>query len=1209
MFRTFFGFELNYWLRGMMLYVFIAIVATLTFFATYGDNVQIGGTGENTLRNAPHVIQTYFGVLSILCSVMVTAFVNSAASRDFACNTHQIIFTKPVSKMSYLWGRFWGSTLVAAVPLTGISIGIIFAGLMASVLPGNDPEQWGPVVWQAHIWGMLIFAIPNAILIGAIIFAIAIWTRSSIASFLGVLMIIIAYSVSGILLQDLDNLSIAQLFDPFGSRAFGIETRYWTVDEKNTQYLMLSGMMLWNRLLWMGAAAVIFAAACLRFRFTERNKASWFARRPKAATKTADTAAAAASSTAVAIPTVQFRSGTGTELRQLRSQISIDFFSTLKSSVFVVVILFALINCLASLMMSRGEGFGNASLPVTYKMIDIVRGSMYIFLVSMIAFYSGVLIWKEREAHLDEVYDALPHPTWLVYTGKLISLVLLIGLTIAFGMLMSVLVQAGQGYHRYQLGLYGKEFTLDMVMMTCLCVLSLFCHVISPNKYFGYFLFVILLIANAFASFLLSIESNMINFAELPGYTYSDLFGHAPFAAGLIWFSAYWLAAALLISIACILLWRRGRETGAVSRMKAGMSRWTGGLKLASCGALVAWAAITGWVFYNTQHLNAYVNSEVLNDRRADFEKRFKDEHENTAQPRITKVNYTIDIFPEKRGLVMKGQQTLENRSEAPIETIYIAVADGFETSVTIEKATLQEDFEDYLYQVYKVDPPLAAGDTIQMEYTVSYEPKGFENSISKLQLVQNGTFFNNSICPQIGYPRERELSNKNDRKKRGLSEPELMPELQPENLAARANTYISNSSDWVDVETIISTSPDQIAVAPGSLIREWEADGRRYFHYRVDHPSLNFYSFISADYKVARDKWNDVDIEVYYHADHEWNVPNMLQSINDSLQYYSQAFGPYKHKQARIIEFPRISSFAQAFPGTMPYSEGIGFIADISDEDDIDMVYYVVAHEMAHQWWAHQVVGANMKGATLLSETLAQYSALMLMEKEYGRNMMRRFLRHEMDNYLRSRGSEGLKEQPLRTVEASQGYVHYRKGSVVMYHLKEVMGEDKLNEALRSIVDRFAYQGPPYPTSVDLIDAIKANCPPEAYELVDDLFNRITLFANRTEEATYRRLDNGKYEVTIEVDCRKFVADDKGKEIEVEFTSLLEIGAFAAPEPGHKFGETLYRNSVEATTGMNTFTFVVDELPERAGIDPFLLLVDRMPQDNTKRVKEVTGD
>lgn len=1198
MFRTFFGFELSYWLRGMMLYVFIFIVATFAFLATYSDNVRIGGANENTFRNAPHVVQTYFGILSILCSVMVTAFVNSAASRDFSCNTHQIIFTKPIQKLSYLFGRFWGSALISAIPLIGITLGMMFA----AALPSDSPENWGPFVPAAHAWGMIVFAIPNAIFIAAIIFAIAIWTRSSVASFLGVLLIIVAYSISGVLLQDIDNLKLAQLADPFGARAFSIETRYWTVDDKNTQYVTLSGMMLWNRVLWLSVSAVIFAVASWRFQFTERSKTSWFRRRQKATL----VAAASTSLTSVAIPATTFHTGFRTQLRQLQSQISIDFFSTLKSNVFVVVILFALINCLASLMLSRSEGFGNASLPVTYKMIDIVRGSTYVFLISMIAFYAGVLVWKERESHLDEVYDALPHPTWLVYTGKLISLVVLIGITILCGMLISVMVQAGQGYHRYQLGLYAREFGLDMVPMTCLCVLGLFSHVISPNKYFGYFLFVALLIANAFASFLFSIDSNMINFGELPSYTYSDLFGHAPFAKGLVWFSAYWLAAGVVVSFVCITLWRRGRESGAMARLLAATKRWKGGLRLASCTAFAAWAGIALWVYYNTQQLNAYINSETMVKMRADFEKKFKDSHENTAQPRVTQVSYEIDIFPERRGLKLKGKQILENRSEAPIDTVYVAVTVDFENEITIDRATLSEDFPEYDYKVYTLDPPLAVGETIQMEYTVTYEPTGFENSVSKLQIVQNGTFFNNSICPQIGYPKGRELTNRNDRKENLLGEPQRMPPLEPDNSTARGNSYISSSSDWVDVETVISTSLDQIAVAPGSLVKEWEEDGRKYFHYKVDHPSLNFYSFISAEYKVARDKWNDVDIEVYYHADHEWNVPNMLQSIHDSLEYYSNAFGPYKHKQARIIEFPRIATFAQAFPGTMPYSEGIGFIADISDEQDIDMVYYVVAHEMAHQWWAHQVIGANMRGATLLSETLAQYSALMLMEKEYGRNMMRRFLRHEMDNYLRSRGGESLKEQPLKTVESSQGYIHYRKGSVVMYHLKEVMGEQHLNMALRSLVDKFGYQGPPYPTSVDLIDAIKAECPEEAYPLLEDLFDRITLFANRTHEATYRKLDNGKYEVTIKVECRKFVADDQGKETEVEFEDELEVGAFAAPKPGGKYGETLYRDKVNAKSGDNEFTFIVDVVPDKAGIDPFLLLIDRMPEDNAKRVKLV---
>ena len=85
--------------------------------------------------------------------------------------------------------------------------------------------------------------------------------------------------------------------------------------------------------------------------------------------------------------------------------------------------------------------------------------------------------------------------------------------------------------------------------------------------------------------------------------------------------------------------------------------------------------------------------------------------------------------------------------------------------------------------------------------------------------------------------------------------------------------------------------------------------------------------------------EWNGIDIAVYYHPGHEWNVGKMLHAVRQSLIYYSQAFGPYPHKQARIIEFPRIADFAQAFPGTMPYSEGAGFVANLGARETVDKV------------------------------------------------------------------------------------------------------------------------------------------------------------------------------------------------------------------------------------------------------------------------------
>lgn len=1192
MFGAFFRFELWYWLRGFMLYVFVLINAVLAFSATYSDNVRIGGSLDNAYRNAPHVIQTFYAVMGLVCCLMTTAFVNSAATRDFSCQTSGLIFCKPIGRLSYLLGRFFGATLTASLPLLGVSLGIILAGWG----PGNDPDRWGPISWSAHVWGYLVFGLPNTVFLGALIFALATLFRSTIVSFLGVILLLVSYSVSASLLTDLDNQRLAGLLDPFGIRTFGLETRYWTVAEKNVQYVTLSGLLLWNRVIWLGAGLLILAVSCWRFSFSERVSRV----RKVAEVRGADRRGAGLHVAGVC------RTGAAVTLRQLLSQVRIDFFSTVKSTVFVVIIVFALVNTLANLLFSADEGFGLKALPVTYRMIDLIRGSMFLFLVAIITFFAGVLVWKEREARLDDVFDALPFPNWIMYSGKLLSLMLIVVLVLVTGMVAGMVTQATNGYQRFQVSLYVTELLgLDLFRMFCLVVLAMLSHVLAPNKYLGYFLFVVLLLADSFVWLMLGVESQLVNFGSLPDYTYSDLYLFAPFAPGLRVFAVYWLLFAVLVSIGATLYWQRGRETHMKARLRAAVLRCRGPARWTSLVVLFCWATVGGWIWYNTQMLNAYQTSEEREDRQERYERELKSKVEGQPQPRVVDIRYEIDLEPERRALELRGTETLVNRETVALDSLCLNLADGYETEVQVERGTLVEDLPELRYQVYRLDPPLEPGGRLRLQYSVRYEAKGFENSVSRPEIVQNGTFFNNQICPQIGYLTERELGDRNERRKRGLGEPELMPALDAGNLRARSVNYISASSDWVNVETVISTSADQIAVAPGSLLRTWEERGRRYFHYRVDHPSLNFYSFISARYEVARDEWNGVQTEVYYHPEHSWNVPNMMRSIHKSLEYYSKNFGPYRHRQARIIEFPRVAEFAQAFPGTMPYSESIGFIADIRDEDDVDMVFYVVAHEMAHQWWAHQVMGANMEGATLLSETLAQYSALMVMEQEYGRGIMRRFLRYEMDSYLRSRGMEMLKERPLRRVEANQGYIHYRKGSVVMYQLKEVIGEERVNAALRTLTERFAYREPPYPTSVDLIDALREQTPPEHHGLLEDLFDRIVLYSNRVVSAVMKPLSGDRWQVTLEVECRKFEADEKGNESELPFAELLEVGAFAAPESGKEYGAVLARERMRVKSGLNTLVFETAGKPETAGIDPFLLLVDRLPGDNVRRVQE----
>jgi ABC-type transport system involved in multi-copper enzyme maturation permease subunit len=1185
MFANIFAFEVRYWLRSWMLWIFFLIIGTLIFLAVSNEHVTVGDSLGNTYHNAPFVIQNFYSIVGFFTILMTTAFVNSAAARDFSFNTHQILFSTPLRRFDFLVGRFAGATLVAVIPMLGASAGI----LLAKYMPWVDPERWGPVVWKAHLYGILVFAIPNTVLMAAILFAIAILARNEIVSFVGALLLLVGYAATDGLLQNVDRAKLAALVDPFGIRAFSYMTKYWTVADKNTLSLGLSGTMLWNRVIWLAVAAAIFAFAYSRFSFAERRK--------KARSESAE---AAKIPSAQSLPTVTFRDA---PLVKFFASVRIHFWGVVKSTVFIVVILAALLNCVPALAFNASQGYGNSTFPVTYWVLDIIAGTFYFFLVGMITYYAGVLVWKDRDTRTDEIIDALPAPEWVSYAARLAALLGIVLIVLAIVMAAGLIVQASLGYHRYQLGLYFRDmFVRSGSIFLFLTVLAFAIHVLAPNKYVGYFAYVVFLITNAFIWRPLNVATNLVRFGARPRVIYSDFYADAPFRLAWTSFTVYWLLFCALLAALSVMLWPRGKQSSWRDRFANARLRFTAGWAVFTVACVLAFGSAGAWAYYNTKILNHYTPPQDALRLQADYEKEYR-KFDRLPMPRVRSIKYNIQIFPGTRNLIMAGEALVENPYPHPVDEIHFTLNRQYETSIEIPGASLVKNDTRLCYQIYRFSPPLPPGERRTAYFVVKTATRGFENEVSDLTVVQDGTFFNNIIGPVIGYTSQNELTDPRDRKKYGLGEQQLMLPLERNCTTNCMETYIGGRADWVEMETVISTSADQTAVAPGSLVRQWQENGRNYFEYKLDHPSLGFAEFISARYQVAREEWNGIKVEVYYLKDHPWNVPRMLRSIEKSLEYCTKNFGPYYHKEARIIEFPRVATFAQAFPGTMPYSESIGFIANLDKPDDIDMVYYVVAHEMAHQWWAHQVIGANMQGGTLLSETMAQYTALMVMEKEYGRDIMRKFLRYEMDRYLSARGRERLKERPLLTVEAQQGYIHYRKGSVVLYYLKEMIGEDAINRALRRIVQRYAYAQPPYPNSWVLVDELRKETPPDLQYLLQDLFEDITVFSNRTLEASAEKRPDGRFDVRLQIETRKYKADAKGNETEVPLDDWIEVGAFAKPEKGKQYGKTLYRQRIRLTAARSTQSFTVDELPDRAGVDPFVLLVDRIPDDNVKKV------
>ena len=575
------------------------------------------------------------------------------------------------------------------------------------------------------------------------------------------------------------------------------------------------------------------------------------------------------------------------------------------------------------------------------------------------------------------------------------------------------------------------------------------------------------------------------------------------------------------------------------------------------------------------------------------------------AQPRITDVNVNVAMHPAERRVDVDGHYVLVNKHDKPIYELLVQLPTFPTRDYTVDldfpAHTVALSGKQQGFYLYKLSQPLAPGATMDFGFRMHVAYKGFANEPVGEQIVHNGTFINSFAFPHFCYDENRQLTDNNDRRKYGLGPAQRLP--KRDDAAAHANNLISCDADWVHFQATLSTSADQIALAPGYLQREWVKDGRRYFHYVQDTPILDFFSFQSARYQVARDKWHDVNLEIYYDPQHPYNVERMFKAMKLSLDYYDKHFGPYQFRQLRILEFPDYASFAQSFANTVPFSEAIGFIADLRKPSDIDYVTYVTAHEIGHQWWAHQAIGASVQGVTMLDESLAQYSALMVMKHLYGPTRMRKFLKYELDRYLRGRAGERVEEMPLALVE-NQPYIHYRKASVIFYALADYIGEDKVNAALRTWLGKVKFQQPPYTDTRELIADLRAQAGPQYQDLITDFIDKITLFDNRMVSATAKKLPDGKYEVTLHVHAGKYYADGKGKETRAKLDIPVELGVFAQAKDGEEQDEKpLYLAKMPVKDGDSTLTVTVDGKPYEAGIDPFNELVDRVSDDNRAQV------
>jgi ABC-2 type transport system permease protein len=1205
MFWPIFRFELGFQLRRPSTYLYFGILFLLAFFFIASDVVEIGGGVGRVMRNAPFTIAQTMLILTALGQVITSALVGTAILRDYEMKSHELLFTTSISKIGYLGGRFAGAFVVMVLVYSAIPLGTVIATFM----PWVSPEKLAAFHAWHYVSPFFILLLPNLVFICALFFAAGVLTRNPFAIYTLGIFLLVADTLAGELRKNVDSFRVTALSDPLGFSTFEVMTRYWTVVEKNTLTVPLSGYMLLNRLMLLGVSVLLLGATYAMFRFDAMPRALW--RRRTALPRAARTDASA-TAPSVQLPVTHQSWDRAARLREILSQVRFSFMGIVRDIPFLAITTVGIVNVFMSTWYAD-SWYDSKLYPVTYSMAETISQSFSLFFIILITVYAGELVWRERTIKADQIVDALPVRSSLAITGRLLGLVGALAVLLGVCALTAMLVQAVKGYTNFEVGLYLRFLYLaELPSLIQLTLLAFFVHTIINNKYVGHFVMLVIFLALPLAVNL-GWEHRLLQFGRTPGFRYSDMNGFGPYVGRLSLYTGYWMAFGLLLAVVATVFWVRGTETTARFRFATAASRLSRRVLIAGATFAGLTLLLGGAVYYNSDVLNRYDTKKERREVRASYERRFR-RFRTLVQPRITDVSVRADLVPERRAFALSGTYTIVNTRARPVDTLYVSLSTLYQLApnVTLDSMHLSRPMtllpvSDSASGVllYRLATPLAPGDTATLGFGFHYAARGFPNGDPNNDIAGNGSFINSNYAPSLGYSENAELTDDDERKKAKLPPRERMHAIT--DTAAYQNNEFSTDADWVTFDAVVSTAPDQIAIAPGYLQKEWMEGGRRLFHYRTETRIANFFSFLSARYAVRKDRWAGangsppVAIEIYYQPGHEYNLDRMVSSVKKSLDYYTANFSPYQFRQVRILEFPRYATFAQSFPNTIPFSEGIGFITRVGTKDeDIDMPFFVTAHEVAHQWWGHQVIGANVQGAAIMVESLAEYSALMVMQKEYGQASSQKFLRYELDRYLRGRSNERKREQPLMLTE-QQAYIHYNKGSLVFYALQDYIGEAKMNGALRSFLLKHQYPTAPYPTSLDLIRELRAVTPDSLQPVITDLFETITLFDNKADSVTAAKRADGRYDVHVFVSARKLRADSVGAEHEIPVADWVDVGVFAVPEKGRKMGRPLYLQKRRITTPHAVFDLVVDALPKNAGIDPYNKLIDREPKDNLR--------
>lgn len=1140
----------------------------------------------SSMYNDAYNLSFLSGIISIGVVFASIFFCVNGLLRDTTFHTEEMIFSTGIQKHSFLINRFLGlfliSLLIGSIALLGVFIGTNIANLNPETLHHFDINH--------YLWPWLTIIVPNVFICTAILFSATLLSQKAIVTYITGLLLIAIHWISGFyinsplvggsILSDPEVLEIASLVDPIGLSAFFEQMQFLTPIEKNDTLISLSGHFLWNRIIWMFFSIAFIIVSYQLFSFRKINQKA----------KKQDIRIEDPNSNSIYIPVTIVSDTLTTRIARIKSIVVLDIKMIITGIPFLVIMLLwiAMIVLAFNNSIDSFGIYGNR-YPTTDLFIGLINEILPIMGLSLIVFYTGEMVWKSRSNEFHEIIDATPLKNSTFFISKYITIVIIPILLILISILVAIVFQLSKGYYDFQFDHYFSMFYFGGFQILLYTIFALLIQNIVSNKYLGMVISGGIMLLFGPLSNSIGLEHPLFLFNNIPSMAraYSDFNEYGQYVIKFNWLSVYWAAFAGILALFGFKLWKRGTTSGIKTYIKM---IWSKKERILLISFVFLFITIGGYIYYNTNVINEYIVADEAYDFNENYERAYK-KYDHFAVPQLVSVKTTVDIFPKEQKYEVKASCFITNTALQPIKEIFITAPVPLKT-LSIENST--RVFHDSIIGTYlfKLNTPLQQGSIVKMEYSLTKNSSGFDLDHS---ITSNGSYIkSHQFSPHLGYVNEYEIDDAYEREKRGLPDRDK-PVVNDNYLQIGGKFNFEN----IDFEAVVSTSSDQSVLCSGDLIKHWKSGDRNFYHYKSKGKINSMVAYHSARYKIEKTNHKGILIELYYLPEHYRNVAEIIKVTKATIDYATDNFGKYPYKHLRIGEmsiFGGRGANGQAMPGVISINEKV-FKRDISNPETFNVIARVIIHEIAHQWWGMLLTPKRIDGFMVLSESLAKYSETVIIEKLYGKAMVRQLSEHTVRRYFSGR-SHATETEPSLYLSQLQQYLGYSKGAIVMSAIRDLIGEHDFNRVLKNLVTKYSHK--PIVTTLDFIDELYSVTPVTYHDLINDWMKRVVTYDLGIKSTSYKKLNNGSYEITVGIKAQRFETNTSGEEIKININEPIKIGIFKKhPETIHDDKDILYLEPHQINEKEMVFKIVTKEIPSYISIDPYYTRLDRNMTDN----------